>query len=99
MKSFRKIVLLTFIIAAFITCKKEQLPPSTVEGQPVFSFNGTIGSNSLSLKAGVNNYYMYSTYTQNSGVYSFTGTLKNTASNLNSIQIIINDDAISGTNS
>ncbi len=93
MKTVKRIFLFIFIGAVFTACKKEQLPPTTIENQPVFYFTGTINSNTLSWQAGVNNYYMYSTYSQNdsTGVYSFNGTLQNTATGNNSIQIIIND--------
>jgi hypothetical protein len=93
MNTLQKIILFVLIGTLLITCKKETLPPSSVENQPIFSFVGNMGGNALSLQAGVNNYYMYSSY-KDSGVYSFTGTLKNTATNNNSIQIIINDDII-----
>ena len=100
MKIFKKIVLVAFIGSLFITCKKEELPQSTTVGQPVFSFSGTIGSNPpINWQAGVNNYYMYSTFSQNpNGVYAFTGTLQNTANANNSIQITINDDTVSAKN-
>jgi len=98
MRTFKKIVLLAFISALFTTCKKEQLPPNSIIGQPLFSFTGTIGgNNNVSWQAGVNNYYMYSTYSQDSvtGVYSFIGTLQPANSLNNSIQIIINDYRVS----
>lgn len=95
MEFFKKIVLLISIVTVFVTCKKEQLAPTTIEGQPVFSFSGSINGTPLTLQAGINNYYMYSSYNYDSlGVYNFTGTLKSTSNNLNSIQIIINDDTV-----
>jgi len=94
MNTLKKIILFVLIGTLLITCKKETLPPSSVENHPIFSFVGNVGGNALSLQAGLNNYYMYSSYVQDSGVYSFTGTLKNTTTNNNSIQIIINDDTI-----
>jgi PKD repeat protein len=97
MKTLRKIVLFALIGTLFVTCKKEQLPPNTV-GQTVFSFAGTINSNSVSWQAGINNYYMYSSYTQNDSVYSFIGTLRSTSTNNNSIQFIINDYKVSASN-
>jgi hypothetical protein len=93
MKILKKIALFIFIGVVFATCKKETLTPSSTVGQPVFSFSGTIGTNSLNMQAGVNNYYMYSSYSQSdSGVYSFIGNLQNTGTINNSIQIIINDN-------
>ena len=98
MRNFKKIIILALVSALFVTCKKEQLQPSTTENQPVFSFVGSINSNNVNWQAGVNNYYMNSTFTQDSGVYNFTGTLQSTASKNNSLQIIINDDVVVATN-
>jgi hypothetical protein len=93
MRLFKKIILFALTGVLFITCKKEQLPQSEVVNQPVFSFSGTIASNTISWQAGVNNYYMYSSYSQNdtTGVYSFIGNLQLTTTGNNSIRIIIND--------
>lgn len=103
MKFLKKIILLICISAVFVTCKKEVLTPSSTVGQPVFSFTGTIGTNSLNLQAGVNNYYMYSSYNQNPAginlvVYSFTGNLQNTGTPNNSISITLNDYRLSSYN-
>jgi PKD repeat protein len=78
------------------TCKKEQLPPSSTIGQPVFSFNGIIGGSEVSMVAGINNYYMYSSFIQDSAghdsvVYGFIGNLQRTSTSRSSIQFIIND--------
>lgn len=97
MKIIKKILLLVFAGMLLITCKKETLIPGAVENQPVFSFTGTINGTTMNWQAGTNNYYMYSTYKQDSGVYSFIGTLKNTSTANNSIQIIINDDTVLST--
>lgn len=107
MKKVTHILLFTFVAAIFITCKKQELAPSAVEGQPVFSFNGNMGGSILNVQAGVNNYYMYSTYSQSNdslgpdgeGVYSFTGKLQNTSTPNNSIQITINDDVLTSNGS
>jgi PKD repeat protein len=98
MKFLKKTALFVFISTVFVMCKKEELPKSTTVGQPVFSFNGTIGSTNLNLQAGVNNYYMFSTYKQDSaGVYNFTGNLQNSnGTPNNSISITINDYKVSG---
>jgi len=100
MRKVAHILLFTLIALIFVTCKKQELAPSTVENQPIFSFYGNMGGNILNVQAGVNNYYMYSSDTSiqsiaspGTGVYSFIGTLRNTATANNSIQIIINDDA------
>jgi len=92
MKMLRKIVLFGFISSLIIACKKEAIPPTAVVGQPVFYFNGTVNGSNVSLQAGINNYYMYSSYTQDTvGVYNFTGNLQSVSTNKNSIQITIND--------
>lgn len=99
MKFPPQITLLIFIGMLLAACKKETLPPSTVQNQPVFSFNGNIGATAVNWQAGVNNYYMYSSYTQSAaGLYSFIGILKNTSNNNNSIEIVINDDVILSKN-
>lgn len=79
-------------------CKKEHAPSSTT-GTPIFYFNGTIGGVSMSIDAGINNYYMYSSYTQDTNhVYNFIGDLKQITSSHNSIQIQINDYKVSVLN-
>jgi hypothetical protein len=103
MAFFRKIILLIFIGIAFLTCKKEELPQSSQAAQPVFFFNGNINGTPKNWQAGVNNYYMYSSYTQdsvgvNKVVYGFSGTLQSTNSNTNSVQIIINDKEVTAPN-
>ncbi len=99
MRIIKRVTLFAFIVTLFVTCKKEQLPPSTTLNQPIFSFNGSIASYNMTLQAGVNNYYMYSSFSQDSsGVYSFTGALKSTSTNQNSLQITINDYKTSLTN-
>ncbi len=100
MKAKRNILFIVCITAIFLSCHKETFPPTTTENQPLFSFNGSIGGNSLNLQAGVNNYYMYSSFAQDSVgrdsvVYSFTGNLQSTTTTKNSIQITINDYKIS----
>jgi hypothetical protein len=100
MKTLKKITLIALVATLFVTCKKDQLPPTTVENQPVFTFNGTIYSNTVSWSAGVNNYYMYSSYSQNdtTGVLSFIGNLQNISNANNSIEFIINDYKTSALN-
>ncbi len=75
-------------------CKKEHI--ATQNASPVFSFTGIVGGTAMNLRAGLNNYYMYSSYTQDSanGVYNYTGNLKeyNCTSNCPpSIEFIINN--------
>jgi len=96
MKSLR-IFLMSLSVGLFIiSCQKEHITTTnTTVGNPVFYFNGTVGSNNVSLQAGKSNYYMYSSYSQNStGVYSFIGNLKEFGCSSNcvsSIEFIINN--------
>jgi hypothetical protein len=88
-----KIGLLLFAISMLlITCKKEHIEPSVVNGTPVFYFNGTVNGSPVSLDAGVSSYYMYSSYSQSpGGLYSFIGNLQQVSSSKSSIEFIIND--------
>ncbi len=93
MKNIFKISLLFFILAGNYSCKKETPTPDSTP--PVFYFRGNIGNNGINLQAGVNNYYMYSSFNQNSNtdVYSFNGDLStyNCTSCGNAIDITLND--------
>lgn len=85
------ICLLSF---AGITCKKEKLQPSNTAGPVVFYFKGNVNSMPVNIQAGINNYYMYSSYTQDvNNVYNFSGSLHQVSCTNcpNSIQFIIND--------
>ncbi|HSY75374.1 MAG TPA: PKD domain-containing protein [Bacteroidia bacterium] len=90
-----KIATLCFVIGVFIiSCQKQHLPAQT-NASPIFYFNGLVGGSNVNLYAGVNNYYMYSSYTQNdSGIYNYTANLKEfncISSCPPSIEFIIND--------
>ena len=98
MKKIKQFIVLLTVALLAVTCKKEHAPTSTV-GTPEFYFNGTVNGVSTSLNAGVNSYYMYSSYAQDSNnVYSFIGNLKQTTSAINSIEIDINDYKTSASN-
>jgi PKD repeat protein len=90
-------VLITVLIAAiaFNSCKKKDLPEAEQGNTPQFYFTGNVNGSDVNLQAGVNNYYMYSGYDQNSttGVYGFNAILKaeNCTTCNNSIEIQIND--------
>jgi hypothetical protein len=59
----------------FFACRKEL--PGSPQSTPVFFFNGTIGGQAESLKAGINNYYMFSSFLLDSNqVTTYTGELK-----------------------
>ena len=98
MKKIKQFLALLIVVLFTVTCKKEHAPISTL-ATPEFYFNGTVNGISTSLNAGVNNYYMYSSYKQDSNnVYTFIGDLKQTTSNLNGIEIDINDYKVSAIN-
>ncbi len=90
-KTFFLIILLAILFAA---CKKEHLQPNNNTGSPVFYFNGTVSGQAVSLRAGVNNYYMYSLYlTDANNLLNYVGTLQQVGcqSCSNSISISIKD--------
>ncbi len=93
------VIILSFISICFVGCKKDE--PISSNGSPIFYFNGTVNGSSVSLQAGVDSYYMYSSYIQDSNnVYNFFANLKqNNCSNCaNQIKIQINDYKISALN-
>jgi len=98
MKKIKLTFILLAVILFTITCKKEHVT-TPVTATPVFYFNGMFDGVSTSFNAGINNYYMYSSYTQDTNhVYNFIGDLKETNSTINSIQIQINDYKVSAVN-
>ena len=100
MKIFKHCILLLLFIAG-ISCKKKQYPQSSTDGSPVFNCSMNVNGNPVSLQAGINNYYMYSSYLQDSNnVCGFIAGLKQIdCSNCpNSIQIQLNDFKISQPN-
>ncbi len=73
---FSVLALLFFGVSS---CKKEDPKPATgaSSATPVFSFTGNIDGTPISLQAGGNNYFMYTSYSLDSnGVYDFIGELK-----------------------
>jgi len=92
------IVLLLFIC---VSCKKKEYPESATEGSPVFNCTMSVNGAPISFEAGVNNYYMYSSYQQDSnGVYGFNASLKQTncVNCANGLNIKINDFKVSAAN-
>lgn len=89
-KIFLPIILFSFLIGS---CKKED--PKVPQGNaPVFTFSGNINGSPVNFQAGVNNYYMYTSYTQDvNNVYNFMGDLKpyNCTNCTNRLQLQIND--------
>lgn len=94
-------IILTIVI---FSCKKKDLPQPESGNEPVFYFTGTVNGVATSIQAGVNDYYMYSSYEQqdsSSALYKFIGDLKtvNCVSCTNSLKVIINDRRLSIFNS
>jgi len=89
------------IVVIFSSCKKKSYPISEIPTQSDFYFNGTFDGTPISLNSGINNYYMYSSYKQDSNnVYNFSADLKpsNCSNCATSLQIKINDFKVSGLN-
>lgn len=100
MKIFNNCIIILLLLAC-ISCRKKEYPESTKEGSPVFNCNMYINGNLTTIEAGVDNYYMYSSFQQDSnGVYGFIAGLKQTDCTTcpNSLQIQINDFKISAAN-
>ncbi|MBI3509577.1 MAG: PKD domain-containing protein [Bacteroidetes bacterium] len=92
MRTALKILFALTIIFSSASCRRED--PQSVISSPVFYFTGTVGSAVVNMHAGENNYYMYSSHTQDVyGIYNFTGDLHvyNCTSCGNGIKITIND--------
>lgn len=99
-KHVRNIFSIIIFIGLMISCKKHELPEPDLMDTPEFYFNGLINGTSVNIKAGKNNYYMYSSYTQDSaGVYTLSGDLKTINCNncTNRLQILINDSRVSAS--
>ena len=76
MKIFNNCIIVLLLLAC-MSCRKKEYPESTKEGSPVFNCNMYINGNPTTIEAGVNNYYMYSSFQQDSnGVYGFIAGLK-----------------------
>lgn len=92
---------LTVATCLLTFCKKKELPQNTEENSPQFYFSGNVNGSFVELKAGIDEYYMYSNYSQDqNGVYHFIANLKKTNCNtcLNSISIELNDHRKSNLN-
>lgn len=75
----------------FSSCVKDQIPP--IENtQPIFGFNGDFDGENIEIKAGLDDYYLFTTYSHDElDVYTFSGEFKRTNSNshLNNLKINI----------
>ncbi len=93
--------IIVLLLLAFVSCRKKEYPESTKEGSPVFNCNMAVNGTPMNIEAGVNDYYMYSSFQQDSsGVYGFIAGLKqaNCTSCPNSLEVQINDFKISPAN-
>ena len=71
--------LYTILLLGFLafSCKKKTYPEDSVVNNPVFYFKGSINGSPISFTAGENDYYMFSSYRQDSNnVYNFIGNLR-----------------------
>ena len=94
--------LIFILIIALVSCKKKTYPESKSDNTKTFYFNANIDGVAVSLEAGSNNYYMYSSFVQDANnVYQFSGDLREAecGSCTNRIQIKINDFKASAINS
>jgi PKD repeat protein len=92
------ILLVLLFAGAFFACKPKKYPEPSVEGDPVFYFRGNVNSSPVYLEAGIDNYYMFSSYGQEAGGnYHFDSDLKQLDCSTcnNSLHIQINDYKIS----
>jgi len=81
-------VIIFFCLLLVGSCKKADpiIPPGN---SPVFYFNGTINSAPVNLQAGVNNYYMFTSYAlDGNGVYDYIGELKNYSCTTNCVSAL-----------
>jgi PKD repeat protein len=88
-------LLVGFVLLFISSCKKSDPQQNAPGNSPLFYFNGTANGIPVNIQAGVNNYYMFSSYAlDGNGIYDFTGELKNyncTANCANALKISIKD--------
>jgi PKD repeat protein len=98
-----KVLWIIILIACVYSCNKKKYPePIIIENASVYYSRLTIDNTPFELKAGVNGYYMYSSYQLDSNsLYGFVGELKKRdCSNCNnSLKIQINDYKLTTSNS
>jgi hypothetical protein len=78
----------------FFSCRKKEFPATVPAPESDFYFNGIIEGRSVSLKAGVDGYYMYSSHARDqNSLYRFIGDLKpaNCSNCKNGLQVTIHD--------
>ena len=78
-------------------CKKKEIDPQFTEESPVFFCNGNINALPYNFQAGVDSYYMFSSYSFDSikRLYSFIGDFKQVnCQNCKGVSIKLNDNQI-----
>ncbi len=76
MKIGSKIVLIVLIAMQWQACKKKDIPEAN-NGNPVFMIDATINGNAVSMAAGKNQYYMFTSYQMDAlGLNLFMGNLR-----------------------
>lgn len=80
----------------FISCKKEVLPELPPNNSPVFSIEGNIDGQQVTVSAGDNGYFMHSENFLLRGVAQWKGTLAN---NQSSFELILSDGIVDVPNS
>jgi PKD repeat protein len=83
----------------FVSCKKEKLPELVINS-PILSFSGNINGQAISINAGINDYYYFTTKTTNSdGVSIYSSELRQTTCSTcaNALKISFTDYKIGNT--
>jgi hypothetical protein len=79
-------------------CKKTEYSNTSTTTQPVFSFNGNINNSPVNIEAGVNNYFMNTSYLlDGNGVYNYVGEFMTTgqpSTYPNSLEILFKDNTV-----
>src|ERR1700739_2735559 len=88
-------------VLLFSQCiKKEVEPPTSTSTTPVFYFSGSINNSPVNLSAGVNNYYMNTSYGADSiNIYNYSGEFMTSGSSgksPNSLRITFIDYSTKG---
>lgn len=77
MKPKHLFLLIAVSPALFTNCKKKELPTDNETNDPQFYFSAQVNNVPVEFKAGVDNYYMYSSYEQDvNNLYGFKANLK-----------------------
>lgn len=97
----KKLSLFLFSALILFSCKKKELPKDTQENDPQFYFSGKVNGTQINIHAGVNEYYMFSSYLVDANnLYTFKSALQpsNCSNCPNSLQVEIKDHRFSVTN-